>query len=418
MIKENCKLAIISIKANKMRAFLTMLGIIIGVASVIAIMTVGNSMTKGVQKQLESYGVQNIQIGVSQLDYSQELSEADDENMKFSPQQIHELTNKFGDRISAIAVESSIGSGTTLVNNKKASVDVTGVSAGEFKANQIKLLAGNYFTKTAYDSGNNVALVSDKFAKTIAGDNYKNEDILGREFEVNINDEYLNVTVVGIYEYKQDSGAYGGSNKVVSTPMYVPLKAAWNFSHEKSIYYIIAVAAEGTDAVTLSNDIKTYLTEAMASQLSDKFMIDAYSNQSMIQENTKTMNQMTMAISLIAAIALIVGGIGVMNIMTVSITERTKEIGTRKALGAKDSMIMMQFISEAIIICLIGGIIGIILGLILGDVATHVMSYPLTISISSIYLSMGFSMAIGVFFGYSPAKHAANMNPIDALRYE
>jgi len=160
------------------------------------------------------------------------------------------------------------------------------------------------------------------------------------------------------------------------------------------------------------------LTDVMANTLGDKFYVDAYSNQTMIQENTKTMNQMTLAISMIAAIALIVGGIGVMNIMTVSITERTKEIGTRKALGAPDGMIMLQFISEAIIICLIGGLIGIVVGLLLGNIAAHFMGYTPEVSIASIYMSVGFSMAIGVFFGYSPAKHAANMNPIDALRYE
>ena len=107
-----------------------------------------------------------------------------------------------------------------------------------------------------------------------------------------------------------------------------------------------------------------------------------------------------------------------MNIMTVSITERTREIGTRKALGAEDSMIMLQFISEAIILCLIGGLIGMVIGVTLGDVASKLMGYAPTISFASICISVGFSMAIGVFFGYSPAKHAARMNPIDALRYE
>ena len=418
MIKENCKLALVSIKANKMRAFLTMLGIIIGVAAVIAIMTVGNSMTKGVQKQLESYGVQNISVGVSQIDYTQELTEADDENMKLTPETIHDLSTYFGDKISGISVESDIGSGTTVANNSNANVEVKGVSAGYFKANTVKLLNGNYFNEIAYKQGNNVALVSDKFAKKIAGDNYKSEDILGQEYEININDEYLTITVVGIYEYQDSGSSFSGASSTQSTPVYIPLQAAWNYNHDEDIYYIDVVAAEGVDPVSLATEIQTYLTEKMSSKLGDKLMIETYSNQSMIQENTKTMNQMTMAISLIAAIALIVGGIGVMNIMTVSITERTREIGTRKALGAQDSMIMMQFISEAVIICLIGGIIGIITGLILGDVAAHFMGYTPSVSIASIYMSMGFSMAIGIFFGYSPAKHAANMNPIDALRYE
>lgn len=415
MIKENCKLAIISIKANKMRAFLTMLGIIIGVAAVIAIMTVGNSMTAGVQKQMESYGAQNISLSISQIDYSQELSDAEYEYTKFEPETIHSLTEKYNSQIKAISVDSGIGTGTVLVNNIKAQLDITGVSAGYFSANQVKLLYGNYFTEFAYKQGTNVALVSDKFAKQVAGESYKPEDVLGKEYEVNVNDEYLKVTVVGIFEYKQ--AGYGG-NKSKTTPMYIPLATAWNFTHDKSIYYVTVVAKDGADAITLSSDIKNYLTEALASQLTDKFMIDAYSNQSMIKENTKMMNQMTMAISMIAAIALIVGGIGVMNIMTVSITERTREIGTRKALGAPDNMIMLQFISEAIILCLIGGLVGIVLGLGIGDVASHLMGYTPKVSIASIYMSVGFSMLIGTFFGYSPAKHAANMNPIDALRYE
>ncbi|MCR5417242.1 MAG: ABC transporter permease [Pseudobutyrivibrio sp.] len=414
MIKENCKLAIISIKANKMRAFLTMLGIIIGVAAVIAIMTVGNSMTAGVQKQMESYGVKNISVSIEQIDYSQELSEADEENMKLSPETIHSLVKRFDKQIDAISIDSSIGSGTILVNNNKVQVEATGVSAGFFKANNIKLVSGNFFNEIDYSQGNNVAIVSEKFAKQVAGENYKPEDVLGKDYEVNINDEYLNIKVAGIYEYNQA----GGNSRSKSTPMYMPIASAWNFSHDKDIYYITVVASESTDPVQFSNDLKTFLTEKLTTQLSDKFMVSVYSNQSMIEENTKMMNQMTMAISLIAAIALIVGGIGVMNIMTVSITERTREIGTRKALGAPDGMIMLQFISEAIILCLIGGIIGIIIGLILGDVASHIMGYAPHVSMASIYMSVGFSMAIGTFFGYSPAKHAANMNPIDALRYE
>ncbi|SEK98023.1 putative ABC transport system permease protein [Pseudobutyrivibrio ruminis] len=418
MIKENCKLALLSIKANKMRAFLTMLGIIIGVAAVIAIMTVGNSMTKGVQKQLESYGVQNITIYVNPIDYNQELSEADYQTMKITPETLHKLANQFKGKISAISVEASAGSGTVIKDANKVNVEITGVSAGYFKANNIKLKGGNLFNEFAYEQGKNTAIVADKFAEQLFGANYSLDDVLGKEFEVNINDEYMNITVIGVYEYQQSGSMMRGSNKNISTNVYIPLKTAWNYSHDETIFDATVVAAEGQDPVTLSSEIKTYLTDVMANTLGDKFYIDAYSNQTMIQENTKTMNQMTLAISMIAAIALIVGGIGVMNIMTVSITERTKEIGTRKALGAPDGMIMLQFISEAIIICLIGGVIGIVVGLLLGNIAAHFMGYTPEVSIASIYMSVGFSMAIGVFFGYSPAKHAANMNPIDALRYE
>ena len=417
MIKENCKLAIISIKANKMRAFLTMLGIIIGVCAVIAIMTVGNSMTADVKKQLEGYGVQNITIYINPIDYNAELSEADNENMQFKPETLHKLSEKFGKRIAGVSVEASAGSGSVIVDGKKANVDVLGTSAGYYKANKIKVLNGNNFTEFDYEQGKNTAIISDKFVEQLYGKEFKPENLLGKELEINIDDNYLNVTVVGVYEYKMEGGMKG-SNKNITTTVYIPLKSAWNMTHTQDIYEATVVAADGENASVLAEEVKNYLLELLANNLGDRFTVEAYSNQSMIEENTKTMNQMTMAISMIAAIALIVGGIGVMNIMTVSITERTREIGTRKALGAPDGMIMLQFISEAIIICLIGGIIGIALGLILGNVAVHFMGYAPHVSFASIYMSVGFSMAIGVFFGYSPAKHAANMNPIDALRYE
>ena len=129
-------------------------------------------------------------------------------------------------------------------------------------------------------------------------------------------------------------------------------------------------------------------------------------------------NMIQLALSVIAGISLVVGGIGVMNIMLVSITERTKEIGTRKALGATNSSIRLQFITESVVICVIGGIIGIILGIGLGTVAVKLMGYEAAVSIESIIIAVGFSMAIGVFFGYYPANKAAKLNPIDALRYE
>ena len=138
----------------------------------------------------------------------------------------------------------------------------------------------------------------------------------------------------------------------------------------------------------------------------------------MVSMLTDMLSTITLAISIVAGIALVVGGIGVMNIMLVSITERTKEIGTRKALGAKNSSIRIQFIVEAVIICLIGGAIGVVVGIGGGVLASNLLGYPARPSIPGIIISLIFSMAIGVFFGYYPANKAAKMNPIDALRYE
>lgn len=418
MLLENCKLALSSIKANKMRSFLTMLGIIIGVAAVIAIMTIGNSMTKYVVEELQSYGAKNIYVGVNPIDWNMELSEADDTAMQIKKETIESLVNKYQNEIEAIAVDNNLGSGQVILKNKNAAVDLSGVSAGYFVANQIKLEAGNLFTKSAYEKGSRTIIVAPKFCEQVFGVGYDPEEVCGKEIEINLNDEYYKFTIVGIYKQNESDMNYGGYSGEQSTNAYIPLKTATDINHYDTIYSMQVVVKDGVDAITFASDMQTYLTEVMANQLGDKFMVESWSNQSMITESTNSMKQMTLAISFIAAIALIVGGIGVMNIMTVSITERTREIGTRKALGAQDSMIMFQFISEAIIICLIGGVIGIVLGLIIGNAGTKAMGYVPHISASSIYISVLFSMAIGVFFGYSPAKHAAKMNPIDALRYE
>ena len=140
--------------------------------------------------------------------------------------------------------------------------------------------------------------------------------------------------------------------------------------------------------------------------------------QSMTESMYSMISTVSVAVSFIAGISLLVGGIGVMNIMMVSITERTREIGTRKALGAKNSSIRLQFITESVILCLLGGILGIITGFILGAIAAHILGYGAAVPLGSIVISVGFSMAIGVFFGYYPANKAAQMNPAEALRYE
>ena len=150
----------------------------------------------------------------------------------------------------------------------------------------------------------------------------------------------------------------------------------------------------------------------------DSYEISCSSMSSFMSEMTESMSTMSMAISFIAGISLLVGGIGVMNIMLVSIQERTKEIGTRKALGATNSSIRIQFIVEAMVLCFVGGVIGIVLGMVVGSILSKQMGYDATAPISAIIFAVGFSMVIGVFFGYYPANKAAKMNPVDALRYE
>ena len=165
-----------------------------------------------------------------------------------------------------------------------------------------------------------------------------------------------------------------------------------------------------------ANQVEAFFAPYYASN--DNYEIATSTMESMTESMSEMVHTVSLAISLIAGISLLVGGIGVMNIMLVSITERTREIGTRKALGATNGSIRLQFIIESMVLCLVGGCLGIVLGLILGSVAASVLGYSATAPVAAIFVAVLFSMVVGVFFGYYPAKRAANMSPIDALRYE
>lgn len=202
-----------------------------------------------------------------------------------------------------------------------------------------------------------------------------------------------------------------------TTDVYMPLRAANSFNHSEDQYSSFQVITNvGVDSEEFSSKLESFFKPYYRNN--KNYEIQAITLSSMVSMLSEMLSTITLAIAVIAGIALIVGGIGVMNIMLVSITERTREIGTRKALGAKNSSIRVQFIVEAVIICLIGGIIGVILGIAGGIFLADFMGYPAKPSISSIIISLGFSMTIGIFFGYYPAGKAAKMNPIDALRYE
>ena len=177
------------------------------------------------------------------------------------------------------------------------------------------------------------------------------------------------------------------------------------------------MTASDVSATSFCDTVENYMNERYY-QNNDSFEISAMSMESIVESMTSMLSTISLAIAAIGGISLLVGGIGVMNIMLVSITERTREIGTRKALGATNGSIRLQFITESIVICIVGGMLGIILGMIIATVATNMMGYAVSPSITGIVVSVTFSLLIGVFFGYYPANKAAKLNPIEALRYE
>ena len=220
-----------------------------------------------------------------------------------------------------------------------------------------------------------------------------------------------------MYEYQQSPYSYYyGSD---STELYIPLRTSFGQTNSDILFDSFSLkTAEGEDQNALISEIQTYVNNRYYKS-NDFYNLEGDGMQSYIDESKESLNKIKLAIAAIAAISLIVGGIGVMNIMIVSITERTREIGTRKALGAENSSIRAQFITEAIVICLIGGLIGILLGNGLGAVASKMLIQKAgTASIKAVAGCVLFSAAFGIFFGYYPANKAAKLNPIDALRYE
>lgn len=427
MLWENAKLALFSLKANKMRALLTMLGIIIGIASVIAIMTVGNSLTSSVTDTMASMGAANITVGIKQ---KQQEEESKENGMAFGGEQrratageedyitremLENYCETYADSVQAISATETVGNGQITEGNAYANISLQGVSLGYFLSDDTALTEGRVFSEKEMDESNMVALISDKAVENLWGGS--TADAVGKIIQTNVNDKYYSFTIVGIYEYEQSAMGFSMvSDKEVSTNLYIPLKTAKELTHSEGYSGFTVVTKGDVDADEFAGTTEQFFTTYYRNNRN--FEVSAYSMASIVDSMSSMLSTITTAIAVVAGIALLVGGIGVMNIMLVSITERTREIGTRKALGAPNSSIRLQFIVESIIICLIGGMIGIVLGVVLGVAAADFLGTPASPSIESILLSLSFSMAIGVFFGYYPANKAAKMDPIEALRYE
>jgi len=261
-----------------------------------------------------------------------------------------------------------------------------------------------------------VAVVSDRLVKNIFGEN---ADALGKEIKLYDSRGIRTYVIVGVYEHMESAMFMAYSSlpeKDIRTYMYVPVTLVKQEKSMNNYSTVTIMSKAGVDADKFEKDIEKFFNKFY--ERNPRWEVAAYSMSSQIEIASTIMNTVSTAVAVIAAISLLVGGIGVMNIMLVSVTERTREIGIRKALGAKNSHVRMQFITEAMIISLIGGVIGLVLGLMMGSLGSTLINAEPVFNFPTIVATIIFSMAIGVFFGYYPANKAAQLDPIEALRYE
>ena len=404
-IIEYIKIAIMNIKHNRGRSVLTMLGIIIGIASVIMVISIGNGVTDSVNTELEGLAGGQVALYVD--------STRKDTYVTLNMEDVELLTNRLDHINGASPVLNSWGT----VVSPKISIDMnlTGGTPSYYYNSKEPMLKGRYFDQSDYDSGAAVGVITDADAKALFG----TTDVVGMTVEGTLWGIAQDITIVGVRS-SSSSGliAMLDGGTVTSVTIEVPLSFMANkFGLNISNIGVIYIYCEGAEySVEVAKQAVNLLENKYHCKGDNQILMENFAD--VTDQLGSIMSIITIFISFVAAISLLVGGIGVMNIMLVSVTERTREIGIRKSLGARTNYIMWQFLAEAGIITLIGGVVGIVLG-VLGAIGLgSAFDIQASIGAGTVIAASMFSCAIGIFFGIYPAKKAAKLSPIEALRHE
>jgi len=403
MYKESFLMAWASLIANKMRSILTMLGIIIGVAAVIALVSIGNGVKQDIQNSISSLGSNLLMVmpGAPRTP-GVRPSQGSMKSLKVSD---YQAISKL-DGVKA-ASPYTANSYVTIYQSKNWTTTVSGVSSNFQDVNNWTMAEGRFISSKNVENRERVAVVGQTVVKNL----FAGEDPVGKEIRV----KNIPFRVIGVLNSKGNGTMGNDQDDVIFIPYTTAMERVEGVDYLRMIYVI---ANDDNSIDRLQSDIENLLRVRHSIKDTNLDDFNIQNMKSIMETMEQTTGTLTLFLGAVAAISLVVGGIGIMNIMLVSVTERTREIGIRKALGATYFVIVTQFLIEAVVISLMGGLIGIALGIGASKLIGLASGMSTVISVPTIVLSFAFSMAIGLVFGIYPARKAAKLNPIDALHYE
>ena len=397
-------LALRSVRRNLLRSFLTVLGIVIGVSAVITMVTLGNGATLAIQTQIMSLGTNLLMVAPGQRPGGggggggvPQFTEADAESIQ----------SQIGG-VAAVAPQGRT-SVNVVANGRNWSTNVTGSTNQWFTTGNWKLSAGRFFDDDEQRGGAAVCIVGETVRRELFGGTVGKTG-LGERLRV----KQFSCDVVGILVSK-GQGGMGDQDDTVLLPLHTLQRRV---TGTRKVSLISVSMTEGSDSAPLKASLRQLLRERRKLAENDDDNFNIFDTQQLAETLASTMGVLTQLLGAVAAVSLLVGGIGIMNIMLVSVTERTREIGLRLAVGALEGEVLLQFLIEAVVLSALGGLIGILIATGASWWLSALMKVPYVFDPSINFLALGFSAVIGVIFGYFPARRAARMDPIEALRHE
>ena len=396
-------IAIKEIRRNILRSILTILGIVIGVASVIAMVMIGDGTTENVKKNIQKLGTNMLTVRVGQERRGPPRS--DNTARYFKDDDLESLRYEI-ENISGVATEDDTNI-NAIYGNKSHATEIVGTNNDFFLIKNWELESGRLFDEDELESGKTVCILGATVVKQI----FEDINPIGEKLRL----KSFSCTVIGVLKGKGAAAFGRDQDEIIVAPLRMYQR---KIKGNKDIRTIIVSINESKNIKKAKTDISALMRERRAIGIDEEDNFNIRDMEDLLSTMTSTTKTLTYLLGSIAAISLLVGGIGIMNIMLVSVTERTREIGTRLAIGAMEKEVLLQFLVEAIVLSTLGGIIGILLGLSIGYTSVNIMQLPFIINQQIIVIAFVFSTLIGVIFGYFPARKAARLNPIDALRYE